>query len=200
MDNTDKCNSNISDKALVQSVYVASPCDVGWDSMQGDDRKRFCGQCKLNVYNTSFMSTMEIAELMRESEDRVCIRLYKRFDGTIITADCPVGLRKIRDRIRKVACNVVAQLIAFGFISSAQAQGLIGAPVDGRGRYMAPDPKPCLGIDSDTANCICNVATYLSCLTLICALTLKKGQIAFVGTLLLGIWALAGFAIGVCYR
>ncbi len=199
MNNTEKCNSNISDKALVQRIYVASPCDVGWESMQGDDRKRFCGQCKLNVYNSSVMSTKEIAELVRESEGRVCMRLYRRFDGTIITDDCPVGLRKIRDRIRKVACNVIALCVGFGFISSAQAQGLVGAPIDGAVRFArSPEPRP--KFDLETVNCIEALSAYLTCVVLVAALVFKRGQIAFVGTLLLGIWAVAGFAIGFCYR
>jgi hypothetical protein len=37
--------------SLLDRIEIASPCTVEWDSMTGDDRSRFCGQCKLNVYN-----------------------------------------------------------------------------------------------------------------------------------------------------
>jgi hypothetical protein len=39
------------------------------------------------------------------------MQLYRRFDGTIITDDCPVGLRRIRDiwsRVKSVAAGAVA--------------------------------------------------------------------------------------------
>ena len=37
----------------LDNVRVASPCSVDWNEMIGDNRKRFCGDCKLNVYNLS---------------------------------------------------------------------------------------------------------------------------------------------------
>jgi hypothetical protein len=40
----------------------------------------------------------------------VCGRLYKRADGTLITADCPVGVSRRRRFIRAVAVNVAAVL------------------------------------------------------------------------------------------
>ncbi len=43
----------------LRNVKVASPCSADWDRMIGDERARFCGQCELNVYNLSAMSTLE---------------------------------------------------------------------------------------------------------------------------------------------
>jgi hypothetical protein len=44
------------------------------------------------------MSGREIADLIRETEGRRCIRFYRRKDGTLLTQDCPVGVRKARRR------------------------------------------------------------------------------------------------------
>ena len=101
----------------LSQIRIASPCTVSWDSMNGDDRSRFCGQCELNVYNISTMTQSEAEHLIAQKEGRVCLRLYKRADGTVITRDCPVGLAALRKRaawmISKIAAAVV--LLASGF-------------------------------------------------------------------------------------
>jgi hypothetical protein len=73
-------------------LTIASPCPASWDDMEGDDRVRFCGECELNVYNLSAMTESEALKLIAEREGRVCVRMYKREDGTVMTRDCPVGL------------------------------------------------------------------------------------------------------------
>jgi hypothetical protein len=99
-----------SSKPDLLNIMIASPCDVGWDNMQGDDRVRFCGQCKLNVYNTSVMTSEEIRALA--TQGRNCLQIYRRADGTMITDDCPVGLRRVRDGIRTLA-KAVASIATF---------------------------------------------------------------------------------------
>lgn len=84
-------------------VRVAAPCPADWDRMIGDERTRFCGQCSLNVYNLSSMTRSEAESLIARNEGRLCVRFYRRRDGSIITKDCPVGLRAIRRRVSYVA-------------------------------------------------------------------------------------------------
>ena len=97
-----------SDSDLLNKLYIAAPCSVPWESMEGDDRIRHCGQCALNVYDVSKLTTKEAADLIRNKEGRLCMRLYRRADGTIITDNCPVGLRKIRYRLKLTAVAVLA--------------------------------------------------------------------------------------------
>lgn len=127
-----------SDSDLLNKLYIAAPCSVPWDSMEGDDRVRHCGQCALNVYDVSKLTTKEAADLIRNKEDRLCMRLYRRADGTIITDNCPVGLRRLRDRLKLTAAAVLAIFVILGFMDSAQAQGLVGAPVDPRYGQSGP--------------------------------------------------------------
>ena len=84
-------------------MYMASPCKIGWENMEGDDRVRFCGGCSKNVYNISEFSRTEAEAFLREHGVSKCVRFYRRRDGTVITNDCPVGLRKIRDGARAIA-------------------------------------------------------------------------------------------------
>ena len=39
------------------------------------------------------MTAEEAVQVIQEKEGHLCVRLYRRADGTMITADCPVGLR-----------------------------------------------------------------------------------------------------------
>jgi hypothetical protein len=86
----------------LNNIRVASPCSADWDAMYGDDRKRFCGDCKLNVYNISRMTRDEAEALIVNAEGRLCVRFYRRADGTILTSDCPVGWAKFKQRTRLI--------------------------------------------------------------------------------------------------
>ena len=71
--------------------------------MIGDDRVRHCSQCNLNVYNLSAMSGREAEELVSKREGRICVRFYRRKDGTVLTENCPVGLKVVLRRVSRIA-------------------------------------------------------------------------------------------------
>lgn len=108
-------------KDFLERMRIASPCNVGWENMSGDERLRFCSQCNLHVYNISAMTSREVASLISSTEGRICARLYRRADGTVLTRDCPVGLRAVRRRISKMAGAMLAAIL--GICSGAYAQG-----------------------------------------------------------------------------
>src|SRR5689334_23652874 len=84
----------------LENIRIASPCSANWNEMYGNDRMRFCGQCKLNVYNLSGMSREEAENLVTNAEGRLCVRFYRRTDGTVITENCPVGWARVKQRAR----------------------------------------------------------------------------------------------------
>ncbi len=72
----------------LRQIKIASPCTVPWDEMQGDQRVRYCGTCDKNVFNLSAMSETEAATLVAQGSDRaLCVRFYRRADGTLLTSD-----------------------------------------------------------------------------------------------------------------
>ena len=77
-------------------LKVASPCNERWSDMVGDDSVRFCGKCDKNVYQLSNMSAGAIEDLLAGKAGDVCARFFQRKDGTVITADCPVGAKRVR--------------------------------------------------------------------------------------------------------
>jgi plastocyanin len=109
----------------IDRLRIATPCPISWEQMTGDNRVRFCAHCQLNVYNISELSRREAETLVASSEGRLCTKLYRRADGTILTKDCPVGLRALRMRVSKRAAAVFAAIVsiasvAFGQQSSAK--------------------------------------------------------------------------------
>jgi len=81
--------------------------------MMGDERVRFCSACSLNVYNLSAMNRSEAETLIARSEGRLCVKFYRRRDGSIITRDCPVGLRAIRDRVSYLTTAIASAVLSF---------------------------------------------------------------------------------------
>ena len=97
---------------LLGRIRVASPCRADWEGMGGDERVRFCRECSLNVYNISEMTRREAEALLARTEGRLCARFYRRADGTVITKDCPRGLRALRRRVATRAGAAFAALLA----------------------------------------------------------------------------------------
>ena len=97
----------------LDDIRIASPCSSDWNSMYGDDRSRFCSDCKLNVYNLSGMTRDEAEQLVMNSEGRLCVRFFRRKDGTILTQDCPVGWRAVKRRVSRIAVAVSSIMAGF---------------------------------------------------------------------------------------
>jgi hypothetical protein len=95
---------------FIDKVAIAAPCKVDWATMTGDEKRRFCEKCSLHVYNLSAMTKTEAEELLSEKSDNLCLRFFRRADGTIIFENCPVGLRRIRDGF-KFSLKIVASFL-----------------------------------------------------------------------------------------
>jgi hypothetical protein len=116
---------------MLDQIRVASPCDASWAEMTGDDKARFCGKCEKHVFNLSAMTREEAELVMLEREGSICVRLYRRKDGTVITADCPVGVRRKRLRLVGVLAiggGVVAAGAGFAAAMFTRTQGEVGPP------------------------------------------------------------------------
>jgi hypothetical protein len=134
----------------LDTIQIASPCEAAWDDMAGTDRMRFCPLCHKTVYNLSAMTTEQAEKLIRQKEGRMCVRLYRRRDGTVLTSDCPVGLRAVRRRVALWVGAAAACLI--GVVAWAGA--LVGLKMAGRTgardgsipilNLFKPDPPPCI--------------------------------------------------------
>ena len=118
----------------IDQIEISSPCTVSWDEMRaagGDGRVRFCDQCRQNVYNVEAMSRVEARRLIGAREGRVCVRILRRPDGTVVTADCWARLRAARRRgflpfLGMMVLVGLTELIAIG-VGLVRLKGLTGA-------------------------------------------------------------------------
>jgi hypothetical protein len=124
----------MSARLSLDTISVASPCTVSWDAMRGDGRVRFCTQCNQKVYNLSEMPRKQAEALLQQSEGKLCARFYRRSDGKVMTADCPVRLRAIR---RRLAWAVGAAAAAFLFLAGTGIT-LGSVLLGGRARHHSP--------------------------------------------------------------
>jgi hypothetical protein len=108
------------------NIRVASPCIARWGHMVGNDRVRFCLQCQKHVYNFSAMSAQEIAATVREKDGKLCARFYQRADGTMLTADCPLGVgrfwRQVKARMFASAALLAVAAGATMAVTSGKAE------------------------------------------------------------------------------
>ena len=75
-------------------IVIGNPCTEDWDGMSGDACVRHCERCDKNVYNIADLPIDEAARLLRQKEQHVCARVYRRPDGTIVTRNCPDRRRR----------------------------------------------------------------------------------------------------------
>jgi hypothetical protein len=144
----------------VDEIEIRSPCTIAWDEMRpagGDGRVRFCGQCRQNVYNIEMMGRGEARRLIAVREGRVCVRILRRPDGTVVTADCWARLRAAR---RRGVLPFLGMLVLVGFTEFiamgaglARLKAMLGGSPPARprvslpiaGQLIAPAPTPIMG-------------------------------------------------------
>jgi len=97
----------------LEHVRVAAPCPADWGKMVGDERMRYCERCSLHVYNLSGMTRREAEALVTSAEGRLCVRFYRRADGTILTRNCPVGLSALKRRATRAAAATFSAVLGF---------------------------------------------------------------------------------------
>ena len=132
-------------------IAVASPCPVSWDAMDGNHRVRFCHECRKNVYDLSEMTAAEAARLIEKKEGRLCVQLYRRHDGTLITADCSarwrVRLYKCARKHMAWAASFLALVFSLGCVAGGLRQPTVRQP-DEPG--VSKDPKGSDGTQQPT--------------------------------------------------
>jgi hypothetical protein len=126
---------------MLERVYIASPCSVPWESMSGDERARLCASCNKTVYDVSAMTRDEAESLLTAKGTDACLRIFRRFDGTVITADCPVGVEKKKRARRRgaIAGALAATAAATAGFALTQRSATSAAPTAHARTTPTPD-------------------------------------------------------------
>jgi hypothetical protein len=126
---------NRAPRDAIDQIEISSPCSESWDGMRrtpGEEWVRFCGKCRQNVYNVEAMSRGQARRLIAAREGNVCVRILRRPDGTLVTADCWARLRAARRRgwlpfLGMLVLVGFPELVAIG-VGLARLEGMFDAP------------------------------------------------------------------------
>jgi hypothetical protein len=110
---------------VLDSITIPVACDVSWDSMHGDHRTRFCGQCRQNVHDVSELTAAEAVALVTGGEETPCLRLFRRADGRVMTADCMTRRERAWKWLHRRSAFAAA-LFALMFLGCAKAETTAG--------------------------------------------------------------------------
>ncbi|MEM9188821.1 MAG: hypothetical protein AAGF12_06580 [Myxococcota bacterium] len=126
-------------------LQVARPCREDWDGMVGDERRRHCNVCGSDVYNAAGLSPDELAEIVRQSEGELCLRLTYRANGTLVTKDCRADRRRRIFR-RFAEATATTTITAFVLLSLRWLwPGLPSRKAHTNARHMCEDYRHRMG-------------------------------------------------------
>jgi hypothetical protein len=119
-----KQSSSPANVIALHRIDIDTPCTASWANMKGDDRVRHCGDCNKNVFNLSAMPEAEAAALLAGNVDgELCVRFFRRKDGTVMTSDCSTSVRAATRRtLRKLPAVAGAAMMAMS-VGAAAADG-----------------------------------------------------------------------------
>ncbi|MCE3607059.1 hypothetical protein LXA47_26165 [Massilia sp. P8910] len=126
----------------LRHIDIASPCTASWDKMKGDDRVRHCNDCNKNVFNLSAMAQADAAALLADNHDgNLCVRFYRRQDGTVMTSDCGDSPRAaVRQAWRKLPFMAGAAMLALSAAGCAVSDPVPVSTVDAPAPTVPPPP------------------------------------------------------------
>ncbi len=107
----------------LSKIVINSPCTEDWGKMTGDAKRRLCANCDKHVYNLAEMTQSE-AETLVTSGQRVCLRLYRRPDGTVLTRECGRGMRR-RWRAQVMLAGMIVACLGFFGVRRASAEPIL---------------------------------------------------------------------------
>ncbi|NHZ95202.1 hypothetical protein [Massilia sp. CCM 8734] len=128
---------NDANVIALHRITVASPCTASWDAMQGGERVRHCGGCNKQVFNLSAMPEAEAATLVAgQAAGGLCVRFYRRADGTVMTSDCGAPSARPGPAWRALPGLATAAVLAMSLAACAPRAA---APEDMVGAVSTPD-------------------------------------------------------------
>ena len=106
-------------------LVISKPCSNDWDSMTGGREKRHCSDCDRTVYDVSKLTLLEAEALVFSTRGRLCLRLTKDANGSVVTSQWPGGLPPAPRRVSPLGGAVVGAILgisgsAAGYSPSSQ--------------------------------------------------------------------------------
>lgn len=64
-------------------LKIHEPCHADWDAMTGDETRRHCAECQLDVHHLSGMTRRQAERTLRANEGKLCVRYAVDAAGTL---------------------------------------------------------------------------------------------------------------------
>lgn len=128
-------------KRVVPPLTIKQPCPMDWNSMPGDDKRRFCDQCGCHVHNLSALTATEQIQFAEKNGGKECISYVRYEDDTIAS-------RSWGDRIAalfKPLRWALASILPFGLIS-CETRRTLGKPCPANSPIEKSDLKVGRGV------------------------------------------------------
>ena len=126
-------------KRKLDQLQVVSPCSTDWDRMSGDEKKRFCSECDKFVYDFSQMTRRQVEAIVSIHRGRMCARITRRPDGSLLTMETPPAHPVIARRASPVVNVTLAAILGLNAPANAlnvdvsAARLITRADADGKG-------------------------------------------------------------------
>lgn len=109
----------------LDTLRIARPCSSDWRNMDGDDVVRRCADCNKDVHDISAMTEAEALAFVGRNGD-ACVRLFRRADGRVMTADCSITPHEKRRRLRVLAaCSIPIVIATVAAVGADHARGQV---------------------------------------------------------------------------
>lgn len=123
-------------------IRVTTPCPKRWEELVGDERRRFCGECRLHVHDLSAMRRDEARDFLAASQGRVCVTYARDAEGRVVTVEDGPG------RLRSLVSTAASLLVGFLVLVGCRDDARKRTTVDGHGGEGATtatggDPSSC---------------------------------------------------------
>jgi hypothetical protein len=82
--------------------------------MVGNERVRYCPECKLDVYDFSSMSDEDVRQVVSGRQQRLCARVRQRPDGTVMPRNSSLRFSIVMRRISRVSRIALTAAISVG--------------------------------------------------------------------------------------
>ncbi len=106
-------------KRRLDQLQIVSPCKTDWDRMSGDEKKRFCSECDKFVYDFSQMTRRQVEAIVSIHQGRLCARITRRPDGSLLTLEPPHGDLVAARRASPLANATLAAILGLSVPANA---------------------------------------------------------------------------------
>lgn len=115
----------MTDARRPDPIRIQTACPKKWTELVGGDAKRYCDACDLHVHNSEALTRVEAEDLVRDADERVCMRIVRDETGAPVFRDSAASLAR---RAAQWALATGAGLLAACKEQPAELTGIVAPP------------------------------------------------------------------------